>query len=830
MKTRPDRLERRLAKQRRLARMVGVFEVVWPALWPPLGLIGALLVTALLGLRLAAGPQWALLAGVAVGVVTLLGFGLRRVRWPGSADADRRIERDSGLAHRPLAALTDQPAGRAADDALWQAHVARARAALSRLRVGAPRPGMAARDRRALRNALLLGLFAALVIAGRDAPDRLRAALWPAWPAAAAAPAPQLQAWITPPAYTAIAPIFLHPQAASVSAPAGSHLSANVTGGTGEPKLTLDGHPQALRKLDAASWQADLTLATGGRLAMERDGRTLGAWTLAVVPDRPPTARWTRPPHGSGPRIRLPWSAADDFGVVGLRAELRLVARPDDPPVLVTIPVPNGSAKAAHGVSETDLTENPWAGLEVAARLVATDQPGQTGVSEPATFTLPERRFANPIARALIAARRMLTLHPEDHEGPFDEMNAILADPGNAAQLQADAAGSVNLGGIAGLLGDKDPRVVPGAQDRMWRLALRFEEGAAARTDRALAEARRAAEQALDRAAAQPNPANRAELDRRLQALDQAMREHLQALAKQRPSPGARAVDPKALERALADARQAARDGRMDDARERMAQLERMLDGLHQGRPPSRTAQRRQRAGRQQVGAVQDMIAREGRLEDNAQTRAPEQDGRYSFDPQPPPSPDDAAGRAQDDRVQQALRRGLGELMQQYGDLTGSIPESLGRADTGMRESTQALGRGDDAAAGEAEQRTIAALQQSGRDMAQQLAQTLGAGWQQAPGADGQPGDDEPDGMQLGQGDGGGDPSDGGPDGAGPRDPLGRRLGEGDAPDQGDTVRVPEGMERQRAQAIQEELRRRGADRARPVEELDYIDRLLRQF
>ena len=37
-------------------------------------------------------------------------------------------------------------------------------------------------------------------------------------------------------------------------------------------------------------------------------------------------------------------------------------------------------------------------------------------------------------------------------------------------------------------------------------------------------------------------------------------------------------------------------------------------------------------------------------------------------------------------------------------------------------------------------------------------------------------------------------------------------------------------QERQRAQAIQEELRRRGADRGRPQEELDYIDRLLRRF
>ncbi len=63
------------------------------------------------------------------------------------------------------------------------------------------------------------------------------------------------------------------------------------------------------------------------------------------------------------------------------------------------------------------------------------------------------------------------------------------------------------------------------------------------------------------------------------------------------------------------------------------------------------------------------------------------------------------------------------------------------------------------------------------------------------------------------------------------RDPLGRQLGQGTAgSDESDAVRVPEEMERQRTRAIQDELRRRGAERARPQPELDYIDRLLKQF
>jgi hypothetical protein len=63
------------------------------------------------------------------------------------------------------------------------------------------------------------------------------------------------------------------------------------------------------------------------------------------------------------------------------------------------------------------------------------------------------------------------------------------------------------------------------------------------------------------------------------------------------------------------------------------------------------------------------------------------------------------------------------------------------------------------------------------------------------------------------------------------RDPLGRQLTEGSGGlDESGLTQIPEEMERARTRAIQDELRRRGADRTRPQSELDYIDRLLKQF
>ena len=48
--------------------------------------------------------------------------------------------------------------------------------------------------------------------------------------------------------------------------------------------------------------------------------------------------------------------------------------------------------------------------------------------------------------------------------------------------------------------------------------------------------------------------------------------------------------------------------------------------------------------------------------------------------------------------------------------------------------------------------------------------------------------------------------------------------------DSGADTRVPEEAELLRTRRIQEELRRRGGEKARPLEELDYIDRLLKRF
>ena len=843
-------LARRLAGWRALARFVLLFERVWPALWPPLGVAGAFVCLALLDVPRHL-PPWihlALLLVAVIAVLALLARGLWGLAAPDDAAADRRLEVASGLRHRPLAVLTDRPAGNdPAADPLWRAHVARAMAQLRRLRVGLPRPGLARLDPRALRAALLVALVASLVIAGPDAPGRLAQALSPGLPHAPTAPGTELQAWITPPAYTRLAPIFLRGDAGAVTAPAGSHLTVSVTGAEAAPSLALNGHATPFRALDPSSFQAELDLSAGGRLSVRRGGNELAGWDLTVIADQPPTASWTEPPGAAldGQHIRLPWTVSDDYGVVGLQAELRLRDRPDAPPLVIVIPLP-GEPKAAHGVSQQDLTAHPWAGLDVTARLIARDAPGQTGDSGPAELTLPERPFTNPVARALIAARRGLSLHPEDRDSALEVLDSLVRSP---EAFGTDFGAYTNLGALYYVLRfDRSAGAIDQAQQRMWELALHMEEGLTERTARELDEARQAANDALDRAQKDPSQANRDELEKRLAELENAIQHHLQALLdelRRSPdempmSPDASMLDSRQMQRMAEAAREAARQGRMDEAQQRMAELDRMLDDLRNARArqdaaEARNAEHRQR-GRQQMGALQDMIARQGGLLDRAQQRgepAPDSPGANRA---PTEAADPNAAREADRRVQQALRRALGELMQRFSDLTGKLPPSLGEADTAMRSAAEALAQGSDQAASAAEQQAIAALQKGGREMGQAMAQQFGRG---QGGQDGNPEDGEGDDGSLGLGlqDGNGDWNGHGTNPGSPyhpdsrRDPFGRRYGQGSSgTDESSTVAVPEQREQQRTQEIEQELRRRGADRTRPQYELDYIGRLLQQF
>jgi uncharacterized protein YjbJ (UPF0337 family) len=791
-----------LGRRRRLARLALAWEAIWPAAWPALGVLGLFLTLSLLGLPLVL-PGWArlgLTAGFAAAFAYAAWRGLRAFRWPAEASADRRLERDSDLPHRPLAALTDRPA--TSDPmalAVWEVHRERALASIRRLKVGLPRPGLAKRDPIALRAALGLALLASLVIAGPEAPERLRRAFAPDVAVAALPPPLRLEAWVTPPAYTGAAPVFLDPAGGSVSVPAGSRLQVALSGGVGGvPDLQLGAEATPFRALDNRSFGAEAILEQGARLVVRRDAAEVAAWTLTVQADQPPRVAFADPPGRAarGLALRLPWRVEDDWGVASLAAEIRLKARPAAPPHAIEVPLPAGQPRQARGVSGPDLSAHPWAGLEVEIVLRARDGAGQDGTSEVAGLTLPERSFTHPVAQQLIALRKALSLDPNARAEARRELDRIAAAPD---AFEHDTATYLALRAARHrLTRDRRPDAVTEAQEILWETALALEEGRAERTARALQQAREQLREALQEANRQQQEAERqqqeaqrqqqerqdgerteqeqpprterdaeqrTETERRIQELRDAIRRHLEALAErlQRENaeampfdPQNRLMDRRDLDRRTDRMRDANREDRTQDAERELAELEEMLRGLEEGRTARNEQQERRRQnrerGQQQMGVVQDMVRRQTEMLDSGHRRAEAETQRRDAERRAPAAAEplplaaaaqgrtsreasnsskaraaerearEAAGR--EARTQRALRRALGEVMQQFGDLTGELPPQLGRADQAMREAQEALAEARDAR--EAQQRAIRELQEGSRQMAQQMQRQFG--------------------------------------------------------------------------------------------------------
>jgi uncharacterized protein (TIGR02302 family) len=149
-----------------------------------------------------------------------------------------------------------------------------------------------------------------------------------------------------------------------------------------------------------------------------------------------------------------------------------------------------------------------------------------------------------------------------------------------------------------------------------------------------------------------------------------------------------------------------------------------------------------------------------------------------------------------------------GQGQQNQGQSPGQDElDQLGRAGEAMDDAQGNLGQGNTDSAVDSQGRALDALRKGAQSLAQSMQQQqLGQG--PGPGRSG----------RLGQ-----------PRAQQDTDPLGRPLRGRDYGDDS-TVRVPGEIDVQRARRIIEELRKRFGDMARPQEELDYIERLLKDY
>jgi len=771
-------LDRRSARFARAAWMILWIEAFATAFWPALTLVGAFLILALFDIpsALPGMVHLALLLAFAVTLAALVRSGLRRFREPSAEAALRRIERDSGLEHRPFATLADRPGTDSGPSGaiLWRMHQERHRARIRRLRLAPPSPGLPARDPYAVRLAVLIGLALALFVAGPRAGGLIEAAFNPSI-ARSDDPIP-LDAWIKPPAYTGLSPILLKPgMDKPIAVPVGSTLEAHVTGGSRQPRFVLGDERQDFAELEGGGFVLTRNLTKSGTLSIRRGWSALARWTIDIVPDLAPSVAFANPP-GAMPSgaLRLDYQASDDYGVasVGLRVRLvpgrrHIVADPIEPTL-----TSGQNEKELRGTSFQDLTGHPWAGMQVLAKLVATDNAGQSAESEEVPLTLPERRFDHPVARDIIAARKQLILNEASHRDVAVRVASIGYRPSTYGE---DLAVFLALRTAATELMRQpadDDGVVAETEDLLWNAALRIEDGDRPEADKAL----RAAEEALDRALKDPNtPASeiakltknlKDAIDREMEALAENLRQK-QARGEdvENRDPKAQALDRKDLADQVDRMQEMAKQGSRQAAQDMLDYIKSLLENLKAGMKPSE----RNEKGEKALGDLKDLSKRQRDLMNGQQ-------------------PDKSAAQEQE-----ALRQSLGDAMRNLDDAMGAIPKSLGGADRAMRDAARSLQRGTRGGARQQQEEAAGQLDQAIHSLSDQLSD---------------------DGMSEKKGEGRGD-----------RDPFGRARF-----DPGKSVKVPTEREMQRSREILDELRRRAGEHERPRYELDYIERLLKQF
>lgn len=410
---------------------------------------------------------------------------------------------------------------------------------------------------------------------------------------------PALDAWITPPDYTGLPPIMIATPAGSrydgvvIDVPEGSTLTAHLAERDGvTPDLLMNGGKTTLSEDRDGNFEIMQPVRRGDTIAIHNGWQEIVSWRIRVIPDRAPHVALTEPPSVTDHKaVRLSYEATDDFGVAAVAARITpLASAPGagNAPVEIALAAPD--AKNLRRVNSEDLTASPWAGQPVRIQLVATDVAGHRTESAPVDFTLPERLFFNPVARALIEERVKLLKNPGDDNVRNEVANVMagvahvpMAYRGDVVVLMALRSGAVRL--VLNRSAEADAPVY----GILWEAAVRIEDGTVGIAERRLREARKELADALDRKASGP------EVQGLVNRLRDALSSYLSALSMRVVRPGSaedlsqafgtqtNMLAPRDVERMLRNIRDLSAAGATDAAREELSKLEQRLDSLRNG-------------------------------------------------------------------------------------------------------------------------------------------------------------------------------------------------------------------------------------------------------
>jgi hypothetical protein len=743
--------------------------VAW-ALWTALALMG--IATAIPGeLRVS------LLFGLGLGTAATLFLALRDVALPARAEALRRIERASRVRLGTLS-LLDERAVDLSDPVavrLWLR--ARAESAPRRLRLGWPRLAIDDAELHGLLPLLATALLIGALLAKGDWPSRLSEGFSPY---AVSLADLRLTATIEPPSYSGepVRTLTFKAGDATLTTLKGSRLSLRLEGPGGDWRLVTPGR----RVLPFRDGRASVLVSAEGPYDVRLGKRQAAQIDVRLAADAVPTIMFDGAPQAAPTgALRIAWRTRDDHGAVAVALELRRGG------AVRRIPL-DGAAASGRGAAFADLTADPFAGEIAALRLLARDGGGQTGHSDVLMLRLPERRFMHPVAREIIAVRKVLIRDPGQRDPAGQRLTEIASRPDRFGEDLAVFAGL--RGAALRLAYDSEDVRAASVIQLLWDIAVDLEDRGASR---AMNDMRQAMDELARRMGSASDTEMAAMLDRLTAGMSDYLRRQVEAMAAQGQLPGGvpdgATLDLSFLDAMLGDLRDRLAAGDQAGAQAALANLRRLMESLQFGSGGDPAMAKRAQAAAQAARAARDLEARERDLQ--ADTIA--ESVRRAVSGRSGPM-------GNQERVQRDIEAATHTLQRQAGEAGLKAPAALTRAAEAMRQSREALSQGRQADALGAQQRALTALGEAAgalESQAQAMSRAAGGAMQAQPGAPGS-------GV----------------------DPLGRPgsgFGQG-------IVKLPDEQRLRRVQAIRKLLEERASDPKRSEEERAYYLRLLKRF
>ncbi len=854
-------LARLVAAKRFLARIVLFAERLLPLLVPALSVIAIYLSVSWFGFfRIV--PDWLrvllLVAFAASFLVCLLPF--RNLRWPQVADADRMLEERNGLAHQPVMVQEDEPAfDTPFSRALWREHQMRMAQKIATLDAGLPRPDIARHDHFALRAVPALLVVTAFAYSLSINGGTLADAFQPAPAQVTSNPSVRVDAWVTPPAYTGRAPIYLTAdgsEQAPIGVPQFSSLTVRVSGGQSAEKVLFrkaSGESQEIAVQDDTRPQqatgTNTEQASGTPAApqptaqthimkleengaLQANGRT---WNFEVLPDKAPEIAFGGMPRRAvNGALEIGFTVKDDYGVQEAHAEIVPVESDPAATPLYPLPdfrldIPRRNARDGKGLTSKNLTEHPLAGKRVRITLVAKDAAGQTGRSPPYEMVMPSRPFSEPLAAAVAEERQTFALDTRRMPEAIALNEAVTIRPeetipNTTHYLLIESA-------LARMKLAKADEQLKDTAQYLWEIALGIEEGDLSLAERRLRDAQQNLADALNRNASD------AEIKKLMDELRKAMQDYMNELAERlqnmpmQPNQNAQNfLRQQDLQRMMDQIENLARSGNRDAAQQMLSELQRLMNNLQTARPQRGQQQQENSQLTQQMNKLGQILRDQQKLMDETfrldqQLRDRMQRGDPGMDDMMPGEDGQQQQQGQQEQGQQpgdqmtaeqlrealkqlrgqqdALGKQLQELQKSLGDMGMKPGEGFGQAQREMEGAGRDLGQGNGSSAVEGQGRALEALRQGARDMMNQMMQAQ----------QGQQGQQGPNG-QLGQGNQNG------------RDPLGR-LRQTDGADMNNDVKIPDEIDVQRAREILDAIREKLGNNPTQAIERQYLERLL---